>query len=75
MVECAGGGTRTGTGLSSYGFSFRFGFRRHLAFVIWTIPSPWLRGLVAANLVSTPSRLERAWLEIASKGFPDFEQF
>jgi hypothetical protein len=37
-----------------------------------------IRGLGAARLVSTPSRLtsRRAWLGIAtSRGFPDFEQF
>ncbi len=41
-------------------------------------PLPEIRGLGAARLVSTPSRLmsRRAWLGIAtSRGFPDFEQF
>ena len=28
-----------------------------------------------ARLVSTPSSLSEAWLGIASKGFPEFEQF
>src|SRR5438094_8149400 len=37
-----------------------------------------VRGLGAARLVSTPSRLylfRRAWLGIAIAGFPEFEQF
>jgi hypothetical protein len=42
--------------LRPYGFSYHFGFRRrHLAFVVWTIPSPWLCAVGAARLVSTPS--------------------
>ena len=37
----------------------------------------FVRGLGAARLVSTPSEGFRtsAWLGIASKGFPEFEQF
>ena len=49
--------------------------RRHLAFVVWTIPSPWPLAVGAARLVSTPSRSEcsfRAWLGIAiSQGSPN----
>jgi hypothetical protein len=43
----------------------------------FTIPRK-IRGLGAARLVSTPSRLEcsgRAWLGIAISGFPEFGQF
>ena len=42
----------------------------------FTLPRK-LRGLGAARLVSTPSRLEslRAWLGIAISGSPEFEQF
>jgi hypothetical protein len=42
----------------------------------FTLPRK-LRGLGAARLVSTPSRLLslRAWLGIALQGFPEFEQF
>jgi hypothetical protein len=42
----------------------------------FTLPRKF-RGLGAARLVSTPSRLvsRRAWLGIAIQGFPEFEQF
>src|SRR5208282_4928278 len=43
----------------------------------FTVPRK-IRGLGAARLVSTPSRLEfsdRAWLGIAISGFPEFGQF
>ena len=42
----------------------------------FTIPR-MLRGLGAARLVSTPSRLGflRVWFGIAISGFPEFEQF
>ncbi len=42
----------------------------------FTLPRK-IRGLGAARLVSTPSRLRslRAWLGIAILGFPEFEQF
>jgi hypothetical protein len=66
-------------GLAACGFSYHFGFRRpaQCGFVVRTIPSPFpSRGLGAARLVSTPSRMcLRAWLGIAIAGFPDFEQF
>ncbi len=47
-------------GLAACGFSYRFGFRRPAdgGLAVWTIPSPFLvRGLGAARLVSTPSRI------------------
>jgi hypothetical protein len=55
-------------------------WRAHARFAVWTIPSPSsgkFRSLGAARLVSTPSRLVslRAWLGIAIRGFPEFEQF
>jgi len=84
-VHCmagAGGGTRTPTGLSPTDFLTSYGFRRRpdRAFVVWTIPSPYLarRGVGAARLVSTPSRwrgppgLAR---DCHFTGFPEFEQF
>src|SRR5258708_6485590 len=58
------------------GFSYHFGFRRRrLAFVVWTIPSPWRRRVrcCPSSLYTFPKI--RAWLGIASKGFPEFEQF
>jgi hypothetical protein len=50
------GGLEPPQALRPYGFSYHFGFRRrHLAFVVWTIPSPWHEAVGAARLVSTPS--------------------
>ena len=69
--------------LSRFRFSSHFGFRRRPegAFVVWTIPSPYLedQGLGAARLVSTPSPrpggLVRDWLELMPLAFPEFERF
>src|ERR1700754_230365 len=57
------------------GFSYHFDFRRrHLAFVVWTIPSPWRRRVrcCPSSLYTFPGG---AWLGITSEGFPEFEQF
>lgn len=53
---------RVGFELTTYRLPSHFGFRR-LAFVVWTIPSPWHRALGVARLVSTPSP-DGAWLGI-----------
>src|SRR5580693_9977771 len=73
--------------LSPADFHTVYGFRRPDAKLLssrqvcgldypFTLPRK-LRSLGAARLVSTPSRLVslRAWLGIAIRGFPEFEQF
>jgi alkanesulfonate monooxygenase SsuD/methylene tetrahydromethanopterin reductase-like flavin-dependent oxidoreductase (luciferase family) len=74
--------------LSPADFHTVYGFRRPdvnafgeltpgLRFGLSLHPTPEIRSLGAARLVSTPSRLvsHRAWLGIAVEGFPEFEQF
>ena len=62
--------------LRSHGFSYHFGFRRrHSAFVVWTIPSPWLVSCRCRPSSLYTFLLAEAWLGIASEGFPEFEQF
>ena len=85
----AGGGSRTHTGLTalrifmpSAAFAALAGApsaQRRVCGLDYpfTVPRK-IRGLGAARLVSTPSRLEcsgRAWLGIAISGFPEFGQF
>src|SRR6266436_2317915 len=74
MVRAAG--LEPAQAFRPHGFSYHFGFRRrHLAFVVWTIPSPWRSRCrcCPSSLYTFP--LAGAWLGIASEGFPDFEQF
>jgi hypothetical protein len=73
----AGGGTRTPTSIfSPTDFLTNYGFhRRHEAFVVWTIPSPWLKRFrcCPSSLYTFPSPgLAR---DCHVKGFPEFEQF
>jgi hypothetical protein len=74
MVRAAG--LEPAQALRPNGFSYHFDFRRHPSGRSWSGLSlhHGVAALGAARLVSTPSRI-RAWLGIASEGFPEFEQF
>ena len=72
-----GGGSRTPTGIfSPTDFHANYGFhRRHEAFVVWTIPSPWRMRFrcCPSSLYTFP--LPGLARDCHAKGFPEFEQF